>query len=348
MIKVLRLLVCLIVLSFHLGPGTAHSKNDERYKRMEEISREIAKERNRDILFFGEVVDFEGAPIADADVYLRIRTFGARPPQSDFKEFAVKTDEQGKFTAAGFGELISLVDVVKEGYAYDFKYNRQRSQWSRKIDSNNLLGFEPENPMVFRLRKKAHPAFVISDVFDFAQRAGKSKMLDLYLQNWTTPDRLFTHKMSYPDWHADIRVSLEGDGENFRLVLEALDADSGFALAKPEFIEEMAEAPEHGYRPKVTVPVARNDGGHLFAYVKSAGGLFYSKLRLSYYNRDEQDYVVLRWGYWTNMTGQRALEYSPELYHQYLDEKRAGLRGRLKREQLLKGEIVIPTIEAKQ
>ncbi len=118
-------------------------------------------------------------------------------------------------------------------------------------------------------------------------------------------------------------------------------------LHTSEYIEEMTEAPEQGYRPILVIPVEKNSGGSLFAYVKNDGGLFYSKIRVNYANRSNRDHVELRWGYYTNATGERGLEFSDNIYSQYLRDERAGLREPALRKQLLMGEVVAPMIEKK-
>ncbi len=340
---------CLLLFMVLLFvPNYLHARDEAKLKRMEEVSHEMAKERNKEIHFYGQAIDFDGGPVVDAKVNMRIRVFGARSPQKSFEEFNVSTDSAGRFSVVGFGELITLGDISKEGYVYDFKYNHERSQWASKIDPRNILGLEPDKPMVFRVRKKAQSAFVFSGGWTFALRDGGSELLDLYRRQWAVPDRLTTHKMTYPDWHADVRLSVEEDGEKFRLILETLDSDSGFVIDTPEFVEEMTEAPEQGYRSKLVIPIAKKSGGRLFAYVKSAGGLFYSKFFVSYSNSEGRDYVELRSGYWTNMVGGRGLELSDELYVQYRSDVREGRREEALRGQLLSGRTVAPILEASQ
>jgi hypothetical protein len=202
--------------------------------------------------------------------------------------------------------------------------------------------------MIFKMRKKAPPSFVLIGNWSFGLRDGKFKWLDLYRRQWTDPKWLGSRKMRYPDWHADIKVSVEEDGENFLLVLEALDEDSGFVVESPEFFEEMTEAPEQGYRPKLVIPVAKGSGGDLFAYVKSAGGLFYSKLSVGYSNSGGRDTVGLRFGYRTNVTGGRGLGYDDRLYRQYVIDEREGRREQALREQLSSGRTVAPMIQEEQ
>jgi len=315
---------------------------------MDEVSREMAKVRNQEIVFFGKVVDFEGAPVVDAKVKMRVRVFGARAPQKAFNELNAITDGDGLFSVTGFGEMITLDNISRDGYVYHYKYNRKRSRQSAQREQRKGPGFELDKPMVFKMRKKSPASFVISGGWGFGLRNGKLKWLDLYRRQWASPYRLSGTKLNYPDWHADVKASIEEDGEKFRLILETLDPDSGFVIATPEFIEEMTTAPEQGYRPKLTIPIAKKSGGHSFAYVKSAGGLFYSKLFVRYIHTDDRDHVSLNFSYWTNMEGGRGLETNDRLYSQYARDVRENRRREALREQLLKGETVAPAVEARQ
>jgi hypothetical protein len=315
---------------------------------MDEASREMAKVRNQEFVFFGKVVDFEGAPVVDAKLRMDVRIFGARPPQKPFKVYNAITDGAGLFSITGFGEMITLEYITGYGYKYHYKYNRERTRQLTQKEQSKGPGFKPDKPMVFRIRKKAPASFVFSSGWDFSLRDGKLKWLDLYRQQWTNPKWLGGTRLNYPDWHADVKVSVEEDGEKFRLILETLDPDSGFVIETPEFFEEMTEAPEQGYRSKLIIPIAKKSGGQLFAYVKSAGGLFFSKLSVSYSSPEGRDYVGLRFGYWTNVTGGRGLGSDDRLFRQYIIDEREGRRGQVLREQLLNGETVAPMIQEEQ
>lgn len=130
-----------------------HADDYAKMKKMDEVSRQIAKERNQEILFYGKVIDFDGAPVVEANVKMHIRIFGARKPQNAFKDVNVTTDDNGVFSVVDFGELITVDDIIKEGYVYHYKYNRDRSRWSVKAQNRKSTGFERDTPMTFRILK---------------------------------------------------------------------------------------------------------------------------------------------------------------------------------------------------
>lgn len=345
--RILSLLIVCLFVAIVL-PGGLNAAASGKLQKMDEISREMAKVRNQEIVFFGKVVDLAGNPVNGAKVHMSVRVFGARLPQTPFHELYGTSDEEGLFNVSGCGDLISLENISREGYVYHFKYNRERSRGTSKAEQAKGLGFASDKPMVFRVHKKEPPSFVLTGSMDFALAPGKSKLLDLYRREWVSPRDERGHRMMRPDWKADMKVSVEEDPEGFRVTFEVLDPDSGFVVENREFFEEMREAPEHGYRPKIVLPLKRDSAGQLFAYVKNSGGLFYSKLSANYSNNHEWDFVGLRFGYITNMEGARDLEYEDEKYGQYLDDVRTGRRKDATRKQLLTGGVVAPFREESQ
>jgi hypothetical protein len=315
-------------------------------KKFEEYYKKYAKEKNQEILFYGQVVDFSKKPIGDAKLSFSVRFYPSSPYAHDFRHEEVLTDETGNFVVESYGELLTLDGIKKGGYQYRYEYNSSRSfNFSRNLKRKGS-GFELTKPKIFKIRKKSPPAFVLIGNWNFALHDEEAKLLDLYRRDWTSPDRLSGKKFNYHDWETDLKVSVEKKGENFQMIMEAVKDDSGFVVTTPEFIEEMTEAPEHGYRPKLMVPITKNSGGRLFAYVKNEGGLFYSKIYINYANRADRDHVELNWGYFTNVAGERGLEFVPELAQQYRNDARDGHRPRLKREQLRAGSVVTPVLGA--
>ncbi len=46
-----------------------------------------------------------------------------------------------------------------------------------------------------------------------------------------SPELLSGIKFNYHDWETDVKVSVEKNGENFQLIIEAVKDDSGFVVA---------------------------------------------------------------------------------------------------------------------
>jgi hypothetical protein len=349
--RTIRILLCVVICGMFLTQSALAWKPDyipppEQLKKMEKQNDQRRAERNTTALMFGKVVDFSGEPVDGAEVTMRLSAVPKSVLYNDQKLVRTVTGKDGSFQFENIGFMYYLVNIKCDGYQFKMDYNKSRSlEFKTRVKANGT-GYVSEKPMIFKMRKKAPPAFVLIGNWSFALRDGEAKLLDLYRRDWTSPEFLSGKKFNYHDWETDVKVSADKNGENFQMILEAVKEDSGFVVETPEFIEEMTEAPERGYRPKILIPITKNSGGRLFAYVKSEGGLFYSKIYINYANRADRDHVELDWGYFTNVVGERGLEFVPELAQQYRDDARAGHRPRLKREQLRAGSVVTPVLGA--
>jgi len=353
--NMLRTLLVLLVFSFLtnlvLAAGSMSDDDKAAYgkqKKMNEVSREMAKTINQEIVFYGKVVDFEGQPVPGAVVDMHTRIFGVDAPKGNIRRLSVTADGDGRFVAESHGEMISLDDIRKDGYVYKFRYNPMRSVNSAVKELRKGPSFEPDQPIVYRMRKLAPSAYLTSDSLTFGLKDGRVELLDLYEHQWVSPDRVFTHRMGAPYWHADVSFRAEGSGDKFTLFIEALDEGSGFAVQAVEFYEELTRAPDEGYQQKLEVPVPKNKSGVLTLYVKGEGGLFYSRMMVRYWKQDNYDGVRLDVSEATNPTGDKALEFDPERYRQRNRDNDKGNYWKLSRELLRKGEIYIPQAEVNQ
>lgn len=307
-------------------------------ERQRRIFMELNAELNNEIVMYGRVIDLDGNPVPDAVVTLRARVAGAAPPD-DFPIVEVRTNPAGAFVARAFGELIELDKIDKPGYLYRFQYNPERMLRSARPEKRHGPGFEPDKPVVFRVRKLAPVAFVVLHNMTFGLKPGSSTELDLIQRHWVEPDRVFTHKMMFSDWHPDLRLSVEGEPGKMRLILEAPDPDSGFVVEKHEFGEMMTEAPVGGYKPRVEVPVKKGESP-LEAYVKCQGGLFYARIHVEF-SENRPGIVAINATSFTNLAKERGLEYIPSVASQY-DEEVYGAHTRdlIRRADLLSGKPI--------
>jgi hypothetical protein len=338
-----------VVFSLFLGRPALAWKPDyipspEQLKKMEKRNEKRRRELNTTAILFGKVIDFSGEPVSGAVVTMRLSAVPKSVLYNDQRLVNTVTDSEGAFQFEETGFMYYLVDIKSDGYQFKMDYNKTRSLEFRPIVTASQNGYVPSRPLVFKIRKKAPPSFVLVGNWSFGLRAGNTKLLDLYRREWTSPDRLSGKILNNPDWQADIAVSVEENDGSFRLVLESVGKASGFVVATPGFVEEMTEAPEQGYRPKLVIPIAKNSAGTLYAYVKNDGGLFYSKIRINYANLADRDYVELDCGYFTNVTGWRGLEFVSELAAQYRRDAKAQRRSWVKREQLTSGGVIMPII----
>ncbi len=152
----------------------------------------------------------------------------------------------------------------------------------------------------------------------FSKKPGKASMLDLIKRNWVHKEEDIL-AMQYSsldrDWHTDVKLSVEGEPGKLRLILETPDPDSGLVVAKHEFFEQMTEAPEHGYRQRLEIPVKSGESP-VDAYVKCQGGLFYAKIDIEF-SEPKPGVVAINATTFVNLARGRGLEYIPAIESQY-------------------------------
>ncbi len=344
-----KFILCVTMFTLFLAlPALAwqpdHKPPPEQLKKLEKMNDQRRKQKNTTALLFGKVIDFSGEPVAGATVTMRLSAVPRTILHNDQRLVTTKTNADGTFTFENTGFMYYLVDIVCDGYQFRMEYNKSRSLEFRPNIRASGKGYEPDKPMIFKVRKKAPPAFVLTGGWRFFLEEGEQKLLDLYRRDWASPDRMTTKKMSRPDWKTDVSIRVEKNGDNFKLILEAVNEDSGFVVEQHEFIEEMTEAPQQGYRQKLVLPFNKDRGGRLFAYVKSDGGLFYSKISVYYANRGGENSVELDWSNFTNVAGNRDLEFVHEIAAQYLKDQRENRRPGVRRKHLISGSVEMPVL----
>lgn len=344
-----KFILCVTIFILFLAlPACAwkpeHRPPPEQLKKLEKMNNQRRLQKNTTALLFGKVIDFSGEPVAGATVTMRLSAVPRTILHNDQRLVTTRTNADGSFKFENTGFMYYLVDIVRDGYQFRMEYNKSRSLEFRPNIHASGRGYEPDKPMLFKVRKKAPPAFVLTGGWRFFIEEGEQELLDLYRRDWTSPDYLASKKRGYPDWKTDVSVRVEKDGDNFKLILEAVNEDSGFVVEQHEFIEEMTEAPLQGYRQKLVLPFNKKRGGRLLAYVKSDGGLFYSKIFVNYANRGGENSVELDWGNYTNVAGNRGLEFVHEIAAQYLKDERANRRPTVRREHLIAGRVEMPVL----
>jgi hypothetical protein len=326
-------------------PPTACAK-PTKLERMNQLSRELARERNQDIVFYGKTVDFNGDPVAGVVVKMHTRIFGARSPSLEFRDYESVSDQEGLFKVEGFGELIEVKDISKDGYEFKTRYTGGQYFPSKTPDHRKGRGYEPSKPAIFKVRKRGAAALVELIHIGLGLSEKQAYVADFFLGRTAEVEAARMTKIMFKGWHSDMRLSLERDGDNFKVILEMLDPDSGLQIHnKGRFYEEMTEAPEHGYQPQLVLPLKRGERKSVRLYVKSQGGALYSSMDVIYENRPEYDGVTFKAGARSNLTGARDLEFDSGIAARYRNAIEVDKSKLISRERLVKeGPIDLPAL----
>ena len=191
----------------------------------------------RPIEFYGRVIDEKAEPIEGADVQFS-RTYTA-PPVSK------KSDSNGQFFLTGTTGRYLSVEVSKPGY-YATRSNKMSFDYSPEL-AFSYHRPDPNNPVVFELRKKGQGAELITSQY------GMSPELKVQVPRDDTPVMvdLLDRKVGQ-NGHLQIRQSKPDFSKNeevkewsFRMTIP----DGGFVEHNDEF---PFEAPESGYQSTVS------------------------------------------------------------------------------------------------
>jgi hypothetical protein len=225
-----------------------------------------------------------------------------------------------------------LDGIEKTGYEYRFQYNPKRQFRFYKERKNAELGQLPDQPIVFKVRKMGEPALVLHKDDRFGLHpGGKPAFFDLLWRQWAFPERLFSISNQFKGWHPDVKLTLEGDRQNCRLVLEALDADTEMVADS----NELYESPRQGYQSKLILPFTGFEEGKpllTYVYVKGRGGQFFTRMHIQATVEKREDpekrFAGMTIDYLTNPNGEDNFESSAELHKQYREDVSSGKRRR--------------------
>ncbi len=250
------------------------------------------------ISFYGKVVDENNQPLADAEVVFIVNDESSEGTT----EYHKKSDGEGLFALTGVKGKGTAVDVSKKGY---YRTKSANSYFHYAGIEDTFFIPDPNNPVVFQLRKKGEAAELVhrEKLFTFSID-GTKYCLDL----------LTGKKVVEPNAQSDFAVSFVRSNKiidhkfDWEVVFES--ANGGFIESNEEF---MLEAPETGYQQSLhfgylaSDPNWKRDMERKF-FLQSRGGKFYARLEVLIkpkYNEEAAIYLT----YYLNPDGSRNLEY---------------------------------------
>lgn len=284
--------------------------SDEKKRALIAEVREIMRQANQPVAFYGQVVDQDDQPIPGVKVRLGVRyTEEVLPGFTDdrFRYFDEVTDSRGLFTLTNTkGAVLSVKSLEKEGYEMSPHAANQSFWYWRDVPSHGYKG-QADRPEMFRMWKKSGAEKLITgDRFYGVVPDGRSYAIDL-------PDDKKIEGSSVGDFKVSLRRPAEvssGLKYDWNCVVEGIGG--GVIEAREEF---MNRAPEGGYQSRYEVAVAASDPqwsdrATRRLYLKSNGGKIYARLEVEIF-ANYQDKAVFSVKYYANPNGSRNLEYDP-------------------------------------
>jgi hypothetical protein len=284
--------------------------SDEKKRALIAEVREIMRQANQPIAFYGQVIDQDDQPIPAVKVRLGVRyTEEVLPGFTDdrFHYFDLVTNSQGMFTLTNTkGAVLSVKLLDKVGYEMSPQSVNQSFWYWRDVPTHGYKG-QAGRPEVFRMWKKSGAEKLIAgDKFYGIVPDGRTYAIDL----------LDDKKIEGSDV-GDIKVSIRrpaqiesGEKYDWSCIIEGIGG--GVVEARDEF---MNLAPETDYQPRYEVAASASDPqwsdrATRRLYLKSNGGKIYARLEVEIF-ANYQDKAVFSVKYYANPNGSRNLEYDP-------------------------------------
>lgn len=261
--------------------------------------KQIQQAANRQMDFYGHVVDQHGDPVAGAEVAYRYAYY----PDTTLPTFSwsvrndvTTTNALGKFQIeTARGVHLTIADIRKPGYAVQAS---QVFQYRPRTVDDVPFASDPANPVIFQAWKKTEVARELKRGEErFNNPANGEPYLIVLPETGKTVTIAFTHHDEKTTdenhgkrrWSAKIRVQNGG----------VIESDDAF----------MYEAPENGYQPEWEIAAGENDYLRKNFYLKANDGKVYGRLQVElggYYGRNE-DKGFIQYSYVLNPTGSRNL-----------------------------------------
>lgn len=288
---------------------------------------------NVNIDFYGRIIDQNGSTIPDITVNVGIGYIEGILRENIYQD--IVTDGNGYFECHGRGIQLSIPPLEKEGYEYINEWNPERFfLYIKKYKNKEPFVPDKNNPVVFRLRKKGKPEYLLSDyqVRRCIFTRNEPKDCDLYLfrgyylNEYGKPGLLPDGSQCLEDCEGARRgnedVMIQGaplSADEYEFIISPLIKDSGCLLSK----ELLYEAPSDGYQEKIVFSnqsdFVHNDS-KFYIYFKINDGLMYSYMEIKPVLDIEE--IRLNYESFTNPSGSRSFEKDIEYYSEEKDWRR--------------------------
>jgi hypothetical protein len=218
------------------------------------MKRDPSFEWKMPINFYGKVVDEKGEPVSGA----AIKMIGTDiSPTGNFIDTSA-SDERGLFSLTGRTGKFLSVEVKKDGY-YTSQENHTGFEYAAFSDPNYYQP-DPNNPVIFHLRKKGEAAPLASSQGELLMTFGTPSAIPI---PGITPSPIivtvYQNDVRVRDWKA--RVAVDGGG------------------IEPTTEEFPFQAPADGYQPSINID---HDSPHATDWPDEEGGRFYIKTAAGY------------------------------------------------------------------
>lgn len=284
-------------------------------ERRREIVNAWEQAREKEVEFWGKVIDQHNEPVTGVTVTATVTTHQILPPNYKPQPttiYSATTDAAGLFyIKARAGRGFTIETMERLGYILSPELQKRRGNlFGFNYDQLDPTSFRPDHgaPVVFHMWKVGAPALLIAHEEDTRiPYDGTAVNYDLLTGRKTASG-------------GDIRVTLirspqkiQWGQRNFEWTATIEAVDGGLVESADEF---MYLAPEDGYQPKVMVHMRPDDPKWtdekaVEFYLKSRGGKNYGRVRLEFMTGSDKPTTGFSFRSCINPNGSRNLEYDP-------------------------------------
>lgn len=333
-ISKLALLMCLAIPCMSLS--MAFSEPPTR----EEKIKAIAQSANQPHDFYGKVVDMDSNPLEGVEVevnFTSVSEYGA----IENKSLKISTGKNGEFKVEFVGFQVRVKSLKKELY----ELSRVNEVFGVDYDVPKPFQTSKAKPLVFRLRKRLVPAYLIYQILDNTrisfiwdkEKVGGFELL--WQSEWADENGVMRKSTknrrhaSFPKkYHKDLiakgiiqdpfmlnEVFMEGkpieDNGDYEITFKVREEGAGVIVSD----ELLYEAPADGYKPAASLAIhnvipKKSPHSVKYLYVKGPEGKYYSRVNIEV--RLNKESVDLSFARYTNPTSSRNLEYDSEYQRQ--------------------------------
>ena len=241
--------------AFVQKPGGPYEPRDSRWAGWSELmKRDPTFQWKMPISFYGKVADENGQPVRGALVKIGGTDLSVA---HTFSKTRI-SDDNGRFSLIGRTGKFLSVRVSKDGY-YTSQENRTGFEYAAFSDPNYYQP-DPNNPVVFHLRKKGEPAPLASSQGELLMTFGTPSTIPVPgIDPSPITVNVSRNDVHARDWKA--QVTVEGGG------------------VEPTTEEFPFQAPADGYQPSINID---HDSPHATGWPDEEGGRFYIKTEVGY------------------------------------------------------------------
>lgn len=295
--------------------GVASADKHSPEERRREIVNAREQTREKDVEFWGKVIDQHDEPISGVSVTADVTTHQI-PPQGYTPQpttiYSVTTDVAGLFyIKARAGRGFTIETMKRSGYVLNPELQKRNGNlFGFNYDQLDQKRIRPDRraPIVFRMWKIYAPALLIAQEADTRiPYDGTSVNYDLLTGRKTSND-------------GDIQVTLTRNPQqiqwgqrNFEWTATIEVVDGGLIESDDEF---MYIAPESGYQSKMVLHMCKDDPKWtsekvVAFFLKSRGGKNYGRVRLEFMTDSQKPTTGFSFRSYINPNGSRNLEFDP-------------------------------------